>query len=285
MKITIGRYYNGNSVIHRLDARVKLFATICFIVLIFMADTFLIQGFLMIPVCFAFIIATKKPFKLLSIAKSPLWIGIFLFIINTVLLKNDPDNPGSWEPLSWGIFTISEYVVLTTLNVTLRIYCIILIIIVLTLTTKPVLLTKALEFYFYPLKLIKMPVHIFITIITIALRFIPTLLDEAGRILKAQASRGVDFKTGSLKTKAKASITLIVPLFVSAFAKADDLANAMETRGYNPYSKRTSYRNWKVTVFDILSFIVIVGMVVIVSVVYSNVFEIPDWFGYVSVRA
>ena len=125
---------------------------------------------------------------------------------------------------------ISWKTIVDTLNIGLRIYSVLLCMTILTLTTKPILLTKSLEFYFTPLKWIKLPVNIFIQIITIALRFIPTLLDEAGRILKAQASRGVDFSNGNLKTKVKATIVLIVPLFVSAFAKADDLANAMETR-------------------------------------------------------
>ena len=123
-----------------------------------------------------------------------------------------------------------------------RIYAIMMTMTVLTLSTQPVLITKALDFYFYPLKLIKIPVHIFTMIITIAFRFVPTLVDEAMRIFKAQASRGMDFKNGSLKTKIKSIIVLIIPLFVSSFTKADDLANAMESRGYDPYAKRTSYR-------------------------------------------
>lgn len=278
MKVTIGRYYHSNTIIHNLDARVKLFATISWTVLIFIANTFLIQAFLILPVIIAFIIATKKPLKLISIAKSPIWIGIFLFIINSVILDPRGDIYGKWF-----IFTISEGMILMTLNIILRIFSIILIIIVLTLTTKPVLLTKALEFYFYPLKFIKIPVDIFITIITIALRFIPTLLDEATRILKAQSSRGVDFKNGSLKTKTKATMTLIVPLFVSAFNKADDLANAMETRGYNPYTKKTSYRKWKNSAFDIVSFIGIIGIIVTISLIYANVIPTPFWFGNVSI--
>ncbi|MGL4343235.1 MAG: energy-coupling factor transporter transmembrane component T family protein [Metamycoplasmataceae bacterium] len=275
MKVGIGRYLNGNSIIHKLDARVKLFATTAFVVLFFLADTFLIQFFLLLPLLIAFIITTKKPLKLLSMLKSPLWIGIFLFAINCVIL-----NIGSNDIIygKWWIFTLSKQIILTTCNVTLRIFSIILAITVFTLSTKPVLLTKSLEFYFYPLKLIKIPVDIFVTIITISLRFIPTLLDEANRILKAQASRGVDFKNGSLKSKTKATVVLIVPLFVSAFAKADDLANAMETRGYDPYAKRVSYRKWSQTWWDILFFLIVVGLIVVIALIYNGFFIIPNWF-------
>lgn len=109
-------------------------------------------------------------------------------------------------------------------------------------TTKPTALTRAIEDLLIPLKLIRVKVHIIAMIISIALRFIPTLLEEAQRIMKAQASRGVDFKNGNIKAKIKSLVTLIIPLFVSAFAKAEDLANAMEVRGYDPYQKRIRYR-------------------------------------------
>lgn len=145
----------------------------------------------------------------------------------------------------------------------------------LTATTKPVALTKAIEDLLLPLKLIFIPVHIIAMIISIALRFIPTLLEEAQRIMKAQASRGVDFKNGNIKSKAKSMVTLIIPLFVSAFAKAEDLGNAMETRGYNPYEKRTRYRTYPVRVIDIFVGLFVIGMVVVVALLFNNVIQIP----------
>ncbi|MGL5520209.1 MAG: energy-coupling factor transporter transmembrane component T family protein [Metamycoplasmataceae bacterium] len=277
MKITLGRYLNGNTIIHKLDARIKLFAAISFVVLFFLANTFLIQFIMLVPLITAFIITTKRPLKLFSMMKMPLWIGIFLFILNCFLTT--PDQPGD---IIWWQFgdtvVISLYVLLKTANITLRIFSIILTITILTLSTTPVLLTKALEFYFYPLKLIKLPVNIFITIITIALRFIPTILDEANRILKAQASRGVDFKNGSIRSKVKSTTVLIIPLFVSAFTKADDLSNAMETRGYDPYRKVISYRKWKSKWYDWFVLFFMIALVVVVSLIYSNIIVSPYWF-------
>jgi len=145
----------------------------------------------------------------------------------------------------------------------------------LTATTKPLALTKAIEDILLPFKLIKVPVHIIAMIISIALRFIPTLLEEAQRIMKAQASRGVDFKNGGIKAKAKSMITLIIPLFVSAFAKAEDLGNAMETRGYDPYEKRTRYRAYPIKTSDIVTMIIVASLIILTILVRHNLFEVP----------
>ncbi len=283
MKINIGRYVHSNSVIHKLDSRVKLFGAIAFIVLILLSDTFFTSFILLTPLVIVFLIATKKPLKLIGMMLTPLWIGIFIFIINIFTNHAPPISEWKWnmhiwvnEP-SWSI-QISWKTIVDTLNITLRIYSILLVMTILTLTTKPVLLTKALEFYFMPLKLMKIPVNIFIQIITIALRFIPTLLDEASRILKAQASRGVDFSNGNMRTKVKATIVLIVPLFVSAFAKADDLSNAMETRGYDPYAKRVSYRTWNATILGGVCFMSLIGIIVVISLILHGVIPIPQWW-------
>lgn len=292
MKVNIGRYIPGNSFIHRLDARVKLLANFIFIILFFLANTFVLQAFLLIPILIAFVVATKNPLKLLKTIKMPLWIGLFIFLINCFVLKTKIDSfPPAGESINWSnwtqynlvnwrnLFKINYEVIIVTLNVILRIYAIILIMTILTLSTPPVLLTKALDFYLYPLKLIKIPTHIFIMIISIALRFVPTLVDESQRILKAQASRGTDFKNGNMKTKIKATIVLIVPLFVSAFSKAEDLANAMETRGYNPYAKRTSYRNWNLWWFDIVALVGIIGILVISSIIIAGgIIPLPEWW-------
>ncbi|WP_036453013.1 energy-coupling factor transporter transmembrane component T family protein [Mycoplasma buteonis] len=151
-----------------------------------------------------------------------------------------------------------------TVSLLFRIYIMILAMSLLTNTTRPILLTKSIEDILWPFKLLKMPVHIVAMIISIALRFIPTLLDEANRIMKAQTSRGVSFKHGSFKEKIIALTTLIIPLFVSSFAKAEDLSNSMETRGYDPYEKRTKYRllslNWIDFVMGFILILVVVGV-------------------------
>ena len=291
MKINIGRYLPGDSIIHRIDARLKLFANIAFIVLFFLVNTFMLEAIMITPLLIAFTIATKKPTQLLRMMKFPLWVGIFLFIINGFVLETPSiqvDVPkvinwDNWKDVNWvniyGIFKINYITLMSTLSITFRIYSIILTVTLLTLTTPPALLIKALDWYFTPLRLMKIPVNILTMIISISLRFVPTLVDEAQRVLKSQASRGTDFRNGNLKTKIKATIVLIIPLFVSSFTKAEDLANAMETRGYDPYSRRTSYHKWRIWWLDILSAIVVVGMVVIFSIVISNhVFDLPTWW-------
>ena len=142
-------------------------------------------------------------------------------------------------------------------------------------TTKPVALTKGIEDLLFPFKLIKIPVDVIAMIISIALRFIPTLLEETQRIMKAQASRGVDFRNGNVKTRAKATITLIIPLFVSAFSKAEDLGNAMETRGYDPYEKRTRYRYYPITFKDAFIFLFIASLIILFSLQAYSVIPFP----------
>ncbi|VEU70012.1 energy-coupling factor transporter transmembrane component T family protein [Mycoplasmopsis glycophila] len=156
-----------------------------------------------------------------------------------------------------------------------RIYTMILVMSILTNTTRPILLTKSIEDVLYPFKLIKLPVHIVAMIISIALRFIPTLLDESSRIMKAQSSRGVDFKNGKLKDKIVAFTTLIIPLFVSSFAKAEDLSNSMETRGYDPYQSRTKYRLLKFQWFDFVVVLVILLLItyMVVSIYFWRHYE------------
>ncbi|WP_117275761.1 energy-coupling factor transporter transmembrane component T family protein [Mycoplasmopsis edwardii] len=139
-----------------------------------------------------------------------------------------------------------------TLSLMSRIYIMVVVTSLLTNTTRPILLNKSIESLLYPLKFLFIPTHIVATIISIALRFIPTLVDEAHRIIKAQSSRGVDFKHGNTKEKIIAFTTLIIPLFVSSFQKAEDLSNSMETRGYDPYEKRTKYRVFKLKWTDFL---------------------------------
>lgn len=292
MKINVGRYIPNNSIIHKMDARVKLFANVAFIVLFFLANTFMLQAILITPLIIAFIVATKKPLHLIKMLVIPIVVGLFLFVINMFVLDTSEFThqlkPGEQFDFkinwwwSWkNLVKIDYVIVITSASISFRIYAIMLTMTLLTLSTQPILITKALDFYFYPLKLLKIPVHIFTMIITIAFRFVPTLVDEAARIFKAQASRGMDFKNGNFKTKIKSIIVLIVPLFVSSFSKADDLGNAMETRGYNPYKKRTSYRRWIFWWFDIVALISIISIIVISALLITNpnnIFNFPQWW-------
>lgn len=293
MKVAIGRYLPSDSLIHKMDARIKLFANISFIVLFFLVNNFIIYGFLFIPLFWAFIISTRKPIYLLKMLIMPIFVGIFMLIINMFVLDTKSaidwliaQKAPAWKINDWwnlwnGVITINYVKVIITTSIIIRIYGIMLTMTLFTLSTQPVLITKALDFYFYPFKLIKIPTHIFTMIITIAFRFVPTLVDEASRIFKAQASRGMDFKNGNLKTKTKSIIVLIVPLFVSSFSKADDLSNAMETRGYDPYGKRTSYRSWKFWWLDILILIGVISIIILIALIIFNpnrIFNFPLWW-------
>ncbi|WLP85608.1 energy-coupling factor transporter transmembrane component T family protein [Mycoplasma seminis] len=165
-----------------------------------------------------------------------------------------------------------------TISLFLRIYIMILTTALLTNTTRPILLTKSIEDILWPLKLIFIPTHVIAMIISIALRFIPTLIDEANRIMKAQSSRGVDFKHGNMKEKINAFTTLIIPLFVSSFARAEDLSNSMETRGYDPYAKRTKYRKIKPTWVDFVILFLLLGVLAffICNMVHPQ--YLPTWY-------
>ncbi|MFV8474900.1 energy-coupling factor transporter transmembrane component T family protein [Mycoplasma sp. Z631] len=178
-------------------------------------------------------------------------------------------------PIQYGVSLDS---INRTVSLFFRIYIMILITALLTNTTRPILLTKSIEDILWPLKLIFIPTHVIAMIISIALRFIPTLIDEANRIMKAQSSRGVDFKHGNLKEKINAFSTLIIPLFVSSFARAEDLSNSMETRGYDPYAKRTKYRKIKPTWIDLLVSLFLLGILafLITNMVYPQ--YLPAWY-------
>ena len=190
---------------------------------------------------------------------------VVLFIVNCFLIKDSAEGALGWHwggdngGVSW--FVVSEKSIYQALYLGIRIYYMITLTTILTSTTKPLDMTLGLESILSPLKIVRFPVHIISTIISIALRMIPTLIDEAGRIMKAQASRGIDFKNGKFNEKIKSAVSLIIPLLVSAFQKAEDLSYAMDARGYNPKAHRTRYRilefNWK----DWVIFFVVVGII------------------------
>ncbi len=278
MEITVGKYIPGNSIIHKLDPRVKLFANIFLIVLIFLVKNYIQYAILFAPIITAFFLSKMKFRKLFSMLKPVLFITIFLFLINifTTEIPATGDPIPWFTPVRWKKIIINGMVLDKTFTISLRIYMMIIVTTLMTTTTKPVDLTRAIEDMMTPLKLIKFPVHIMAMIISIALRFIPTLLEESQRIMKAQASRGVDFKNGNIKSKVKSLITLIIPLFVCSFDKAFDLGNAMEVRGYDPYEKRTRYREYNFAWKDFFAITILSGL--LITIVFSNtgILILPD---------
>ncbi|MCQ2495590.1 MAG: energy-coupling factor transporter transmembrane protein EcfT [Lachnospiraceae bacterium] len=253
--ITIGQYYPADSIIHRLDPRVKFTGTLALIVSLFLFDSF--YGFLL---CGGFvaavIIMAKLPLKYVLKGMRPiLFLLLFMMIFNLLL------TPG--EVLgSWWIFTVTKEGIRSALFMGLRLIFLVLGSSIMTYTTTPNKLTDAMERIFAPLKLIKVPVHEFSMMISIALRFIPILLEETDKIMKAQQARGADFENGNVFKRIKALIPLLVPLFVSAFRRAGDLAEAMEARCYHGGKGRTKLKPLKYAFRDAIAYIVLVGLIV-----------------------
>lgn len=231
--MTLGQYFPGNSVLHRLDPRTKLMATIAYIVLIFLikslwgyagALAFLGIAIALSGVQFTYVVRGLKPL---------LFIILFTMVINVFF------SSGGTEYWRWHFLVISSGGIQMAVYMALRLTFLVLGTQMLTLTTPPLMLTDAIESLLKPLKVIKFPVHELAMMMSIALRFIPTLMEETDKLMKAQASRGADFESGNIVRRAKNMVPLLVPLFISAFRRADELALAMEARCYRGGEGRT----------------------------------------------
>lgn len=243
--IALGRYLPLDSVVDRMDPRAKIMIMLFLMIAIFIPAGF--WGYLLI---FAYIWFCLKLSKLtigfaLRSMKPMLFMMVFLLVINVFAIRTG-------VPLiQWGWFAVYSDAISQTVYIIVRLMLMVVITTILTATTKPLDLTLGIEKLLKPFEKIGLPAHIIAMMISIALRFIPTLIEETQRIMNAQASRGVDLENGSLKEKVMAVLALIVPLFVSAFDRADQLANAMEARGYDPQRPRTRYKVLKMTGVDI----------------------------------
>ena len=243
--ITIGQYFPGKSPVHRLDARVKILLTIAFIVMLFIADDITGLG---VGVAFTFLtfIISRIPLKMMWKSVR----AILIIIIITALLNLFFVHTG--EPyFEWKFIKITDKGVETAVFMVVRIVCLIVGSSLLTYTTSPIDLTDAIERLLSPLKKIKVPVHELAMMMTIALRFIPTLIEETDKITAAQKARGADMETGSIFKKAKALIPILIPLFVSSFRHAEELALAMECRCYHGGEGRTKMKQLKLKLLDL----------------------------------
>lgn len=276
--VSVGKYINGNSIAHRLDPRIKLVINIAFIVLVFLTYNPIMLGIILAPALLLYLLSPLKKTQLIKMMLPIIFIGIFVFIINIFVVKSNPADYHWFTPLTWWKLTLSDDAIFRTGLLMVRIYIMVLVTTLLISTTKPTALTRAIEDLLWPFKFIGLPIHVIAMIISIALRFIPTLLGETQRIMKAQASRGVDFKNGNVKSKMKATITLIIPLFVSAFAKAEDLGNAMEVRGYDPYEKRVRYRTYRPGIYDFICVVVVGGLIAMIVLTHVDIelLTLPD---------
>ena len=231
--ITLGQYFPGNSVVHRLDPRTKLILLVAYIVALFLAQSWVSYG-VMLMVLLAVVKASTIPGKAIVKGMKPLvMILVFTGVLNLFFTQE-----GQTLVAFWGL-SITTGGLERAFFMVIRILMLITGTFLLTYTTSPIMLTDGLEQLLNPLKKIRVPVHELAMMMSIALRFIPTLIEETDKIMSAQRARGADFDTGNLFQKAKALVPLLVPLFVSSFRRADELAVAMECRCYHGGDGRT----------------------------------------------
>ena len=247
--ITIGQHYPTQSLIHKLDSRVKLVATFIFMVSLFIINKFWPYSIVIISLL-AIIKLSNIPFKYILKGLKPLrWIILFTFVINIFFL------PGENPVLSFGFLKVTQEGISQAIFMAIRLTLLVLGTSMLTLTTSPMDLTDGIERLLSPFNKVGLPVHELAMMMTIALRFIPTLLDETDKIMKAQMSRGADFESKNLIDRAKNLVPLLVPLFVSAFRRADELGTAMEARCYRGGYNRTKMKQSILTKADYISYV------------------------------
>lgn len=256
--ITIGQYFPGTSFLHKMDPRAKIVGTTLFIVAIFLANTAIAYG-LVAAFTLLCMGISRLPLRLLWTSVKPLWI-IIVFTMGIHVFT----TPGTvvWE-YSWIHITYEGLSMGFQMGA--RLVFLILFSSLLTYTTSPIRLTDGIEHLLTPFKRIGVPAHELAMMMTIALRFIPTLLDETDRIMKAQSARGADFVTGSIVKRAKNMVPLLVPLFISAFRRADELATAMEARCYRGGVNRTRMKELSITSYDYIG----VGVVVVITIILA----------------
>ncbi len=262
--ITIGQYFPGKSFIHKLDARTKILLTLVFLVFIFVCKNF----YSLLLVCgfgvFVYLLSRISPKVILKSFKPLLPIVILTTILQLYYIK---DGNLLFE---WKFISVTDKGVFTAIFIAARILTLLLVSSLLTYTTSPTDLTDAIEKLLSPLKLFKIEVHTFAMMMTIALRFIPTLVDEIDRIMSAQKARGADFENGNIIKRIKALFPIFIPLFISAFKRAIELADAMSCRCYTGGEGRTRLRQMKFSWRDIVGSIVTVA--VCVGVIVLNYF-------------
>ena len=247
--ITLGQYFPGNSVIHRLDPRTKLIMLVVYIVALFMASSWVSYGLMAAFLVCIVKISTIPPKSIVRGMKPLVMILVFTGVLNLFF------TTGEGEPLvDFWIFTIYAEGLERAIFMVIRILLLISGTFLLTYTTSPISLTDGLESLMAPLKLIKVPVHELSMMMCIALRFIPTLIEETDKIMSAQKARGADFENGTLMEKAKALVPILVPLFISAFRRADELATAMECRCYQGGEGRTKMKLLRYSLWDYEAF-------------------------------
>lgn len=256
-EITIGQYFPGKSIIHKMDARMKIILVILFIAALFISENFISLVFV-VAALIVIISVSRIPFKTIRKSLKPLWMIIILTALINVFY-------GTGEPLAeFWIFKVTLDGIYRAVFMSVRISLLVVAGSMLTYTTSPTELTDAIERLFKPLKYIKIDVHTIAMIMTIALRFIPTLVEEIDKITAAQKSRGADMESGNVIKRITALVPVIIPLFISSFRRARELADAMECRCYRGGEGRTKMKVAKLQSRDYIAFIIFAVLIALV---------------------
>ena len=263
--ITLGQYFPGNSFIHRLDPRAKLIMLVVYIVALFVAVSWISYG-VMLAFLILCIAVSRIPLKSILKGMKPLLvILVFTGLLNLVL------TDGNTVLVAFWVITITLEGIVRAVLMVARILMLVTGTFLLTYTTSPIALTDGLEALMSPLKKLRLPVHELAMMMCIALRFIPTLIEETDKIMSAQKARGADFETGNLLQRVKALIPILIPLFISAFRRADELATAMECRCYHGGDGRTKMKLLRYSLWDFETFAI--GAVLLAGIITLA------WFG------
>lgn len=262
--VTFGQYYFADSFVHRMDARIKLLLCLTFMVAIFFVTSFAVFGLIVLFLLLTIAVAKVPLGSILRSIK-----GIFVLLLFTAILNLFFTKRGTllW---SWWILEIYDGGIIFAAKMLLRLTLLVIGSNLLTLTTTPVELTHAIECLLAPLNVVKFPVKDFALIMSLTLSFIPSLIEETDRIVRAQKARGADFDTGSVFKRAKAFVPILIPLLVGGFRRADELANAMNSRCYEGSTKRTRLVTMKLSWRDAVGAFVTLSVLVAVFVVYCN---------------
>lgn len=265
--ITIGQYFPGNSFIHKLDARTKILFTLLFLVFTVICKNFYSLGLMCVFGLTVYLLSKISPKIILKSLKPIVPIVLLTTVLQLYYIK---DGNLLFE---WKFITVTDKGIFTAIFIAIRIFILLLVSSLLTYTTAPTDLTDAIEKLLSPLKVFKIEVHTFAMMMTIALRFIPILVDEIDRIMSAQKARGADFENGNIVKRVKALIPIFIPLFISAFKRAIELADAMYCRCYTGGEGRTRLRimkfSWRDAVSGVLS-VVIFSAIVFLNIYFEH---------------
>lgn len=258
-KMIFGRYIPGDSFVHRLDPRSKLMFVFAFIVVVFLANNIVTYALLLAFTLLVILMSRIRLYFLINGLKPVIILLVFTFLIH-IFFTREGDLL-----FELGFLKVYEEGLRQGIFISIRFLVLVFMTSILTLTTSPISITDGIEVLLNPLKKFKMPVHELALMMSIALRFIPTLMDETEKIMKAQMARGVEFSSGSIKSRIKAIVPLLIPLFINSFKRAEELATAMEARGYQGGEGRTKYRQ---LVWKSMDTVMIIGILLITIVLF-----------------